>query len=187
MIALAQVVLLNLSQGHIHVVSARQVAGSAYKRVVIEDIQHTRNRCEHIVFTQARFIIFAATRLLLGTFCLTIALGATLGAFCTITILVAATRLLLGTFCLTIALGATLGAFCTITILVAATLTGAGTLRGFLAISCRAEGHIQGCVEAVQACGAVGSRSLQIRGVGGDLGLLGTLHNMLRSQLGTHI
>ena len=196
MVTLTQVVLLHLSQGDVHVVGAGQVAGGAHESVVIEDIQNTRNRCQHIVFAQARLVLLAAASLLLSTLSLTVALGtalSTLGAlgalcaFCTLSSLTLGTfttlSVALCTLSLTVTLSATLG---TLTILIAATLTGAGTLRALLTVG-GAKSHVQGSVQAVQARGAVSGSSLQLSRVTGQVNLLRTLANTLSSQLSAHI
>ena len=183
MVALTQVVLLHLGQGDVHVVGARQVAGGAHERVVVEDVQHTRNRCQHIVFVQAGLVLFAAASLLLGALGLTVTLGTALGTLGVLT---------LGTLCalgLTVTLGTALGTLCAFgafAVLIAATLAGAGALGALLAVN-GAEGHVQGGVQAVQACGAIGGGCLQLGGVRSRIARLGTLRDTLRGQLGAHI
>ena len=183
MVALTQVVLLHLGQGDVHVVGARQVAGGAHERVVVEDVQHTRNRCQHIVFVQAGLVLLAAASLLLGALGLAVALGTALGALGVLT---------LGTLCalgLTVTLGTALGTLCAfgaLAVLIAATLAGAGALGALLAVN-GAEGHVQGGVQAVQACGAIGGGCLQLGGVRSRIARLGTLRDTLRGQLGAHI
>ena len=195
-VTLTQVVLLHLSQGDVHVVGAGQVAGGTHESVVVENVQNTRNRCQHIVFAQARLILLAAASLLLSTLSLTVALGtalSTLGALGTLCAFCTLSSLTLGTFTtlsvalctlsLTVTLSATLG---TLTILIAATLTGAGTLRALLTVG-GAKSHVQGSVQAVQARGAVSGSSLQLSRVTGQVNLLRTLANTLSSQLSAHI
>ena len=196
MVTLTQVVLLHLSQGDVHVVGAGQVAGGTHESVVVENVQNTRNRCQYIVFAQARLILFAAASLLLSTLSLTVTLGTALGtlstlgtlcAFCTLSSLTLGTfttlSVALCTLSLTVTLSATLGA---LTVLVAATLTSAGTLRALLTVG-SAKSHVQGSVQAVQARGAVSGSSLQLSRVTGQVNLLRTLANTLSSQLSAHI
>ena len=190
MVTLTQVVLLHLSQGNVHIIGAGQVAGGTHKSVVIEDIQNTRNRCQHIVFAQARLVLLAAASLLLSTLSLAVTLGtalSTLGTLCALSSLTLGTfttlSIALGTLSLTVTLSAALG---TLTILVAATLTGAGTLRALLTVG-GAKSHVQGSVQAVQASGAISGSSLQLSRVTGQVNLLRTLTNTLSSQLSAHI
>ena len=196
MVTLTQVVLLHLSQGDVHVVGAGQVAGGTHESVVIENVQNTRNRCQHIVFAQARLVLLAAASLLLSTLSLTVTLGtalSTLGALSTLSAFCTLSSLTLGTFAtlsialytlrLAVTLSAALG---TLTILIAATLTGAGTLRALLTVG-GAKSHVQGSVQAVQARGAVSGSSLQLSRVTGQVNLLRTLADTLSSQLSAHI
>ena len=193
MVALTQVVLLHLSQGDVHVIGAGQVAGGTHESVVIEDVQNTRNRCQHIVFAQTRLVLLAAASLLLSTLSLAVTLGTalsalgTLCAFCTLSSLTLGTFATLSIALCTLRLAVTLGTtLSTLTILVAATLTGAGTLRALLTVR-GAKSHVQGSVQTVQARGAVSGSSLQLSRVTGQVNLLRTLANTLSSQLSTHI
>ena len=193
MVTLTQVVLLHLSQGDVHVVGAGQVAGGTHESVVIEDVQNTRNRCQHIVFAQTRLVLLAAASLLLSTLSLTVTLGTalsalgTLCAFCTLSSLTLGTFATLSIALCTLRLAVTLGTtLSTLTILVAATLTGTSTLRALLTVR-GAKSHVQGSVQAVQARGAVSGSSLQLSRVTGQVNLLRTLTNTLSSQLSTHI
>ena len=193
MVALTQVVLLHLSQGDVHVIGAGQVAGGTHESVVIEDVQNTRNRCQHIVFAQTRLVLLAAASLLLSTLSLAVTLGTALSALGTLCAFCTLSSLTLGTFAtlsialctlrLTLTLSTALG---TLTILVAATLTGAGTLRALLTVR-GAKSHVQGSVQAVQASGAISGSSLQLSRVTGQVNLLRTLTNTLSSQLSAHI
>ena len=193
MVTLTQVVLLHLSQGDVHVIGAGQVAGGTHESVVIEDVQNTRNRCQHIVFAQTRLVLLAAASLLLSTLSLAVTLGTalsalgTLCAFCTLSSLTLGTfttlSVALCTLSLTVTLSAALG---TLTILIAATLTGTSTLRALLTVR-GAKSHVQGSVQAVQARGAVSGSSLQLSRVTGQVNLLRTLANTLSSQLSAHI
>ena len=193
MVTLTQVVLLHLSQGDVHVIGAGQVAGGTHESVVIEDVQNTRNRCQHIVFAQTRLVLLAAASLLLSTLSLTVTLGTalsalgTLCAFCTLSSLTLGTFATLSIALCTLRLAVTLGTtLSTLTILVAATLTGTSTLRALLTVR-GAKSHVQGSVQAVQARGAVSGSSLQLSRVTGQVNLLRTLANTLSSQLSTHI
>ncbi|BAI65135.1 hypothetical protein RMDY18_13030 [Rothia mucilaginosa DY-18] len=192
-VTLTQVVLLHLSQGDVHVVGAGQVAGGTHESVVIENVQNTRNRCQHIVFAQARLVLLAAASLLLSTLSLTVTLGTALSTLGALGTLCTLSSLTLGTFTtlsaalctlsLTVTLSAALG---TLTILIAATLTSAGTLRALLTVG-GTKSHIQGSVQAVQARGAVSGSSLQLSRVTGQVNLLRTLANTLSGQLSAHI
>ena len=199
MVTLTQVVLLHLSQGDVHVIGAGQVAGGTHESVVIEDVQNTRNRCQHIVFAQTRLVLLAAASLLLSTLSLTVTLGtalsalgalstlSTLSAFCTLSSLTLGTFATLSIALCTLRLAVTLSAaLSTLTILVAATLTGAGTLRALLTVG-GAKSHVQGSIQAIQASGAISGSSLQLSRVTGQVNLLRTLTNTLSSQLSAHI
>ena len=190
MVTLTQIVLLHLSQGDIYVVGAGQVAGGTHESIVIENVQNTRDRCQHIVFAQARLVLLAAASLLLSTLSLTVTLGTalrTLGALCALSSLTLGTfttlSIALYTLYATLTLSATLD---TLTILITTTLTSAGTLRVLLTVG-GTKSHVQGSVQALQARGAVSGSSLQLSRVTRQVNLLRALTNTLSGQLSAHI
>src|SRR5690606_37557334 len=59
-VALAQPVLADLRQRHVHVARARQVAGGAHERVVVEDVEDARDRDEDVVLADHRLLVAVA-------------------------------------------------------------------------------------------------------------------------------